>query len=537
MPDDRLDGWKAIGNFLGRDRTTALRWSKQRGLPVHRVPGGRTGTVYALRSELSEWLSKGAETSQNMSTVSKASPRAQWRPTAMLVGGAVVVAAIAGITTWRANAKGDSAIALTVVTAPGGDRITQQFTQALTADLARFANASAGLAVYEQEGTANRTPDYALRTKVESGPQGLSINAWIAAGRDGAIVWSRRTDQASAGEAALRERVAANIVGVLRCSFGTLDGEHSGIKTPELASLLAACQSVMDDDLDQALVRARALTESRPDLAASWAVLAQIAATRAEDGTKPALWSEARSAAARAAKISPDSPCALMAQALTAQDTLNALQVADRALAKYPDNPDFLRLYSGLLFNTGYVHASVDPALQAMRSDPTWLHGRDFAVRRLAADGRFEDAERLQRENERIWPGHPVMVMQRERTAFDRGVATPAQLRIRLVDSMRAYPDEPTAAYTIARLFERLGNRAAALKWLERAPTTGTLQQQSVLFWPDMNGLRTDPAFFGKLAALGLVRLWVARKQWPDFCGEPGLKYSCATEAAKLGIK
>lgn len=61
MQEDRLDGWKAIGNFLNRDRTTALRWAKERHLPVHRIPGGGTSSVYALRSELNVWLSGGGE--------------------------------------------------------------------------------------------------------------------------------------------------------------------------------------------------------------------------------------------------------------------------------------------------------------------------------------------------------------------------------------------------------------------------------------------------------------------------------------------
>ena len=37
----RLDSWKAIAGHLGRDVRTVLRWEKERGLPVHRVPGGR----------------------------------------------------------------------------------------------------------------------------------------------------------------------------------------------------------------------------------------------------------------------------------------------------------------------------------------------------------------------------------------------------------------------------------------------------------------------------------------------------------------
>src|SRR5512146_2114108 len=56
---DRIDGWKAIGQYFGRDRTTVIRWARERGLPVHRIPGGTSGSVYALRSELDAW-SRGA---------------------------------------------------------------------------------------------------------------------------------------------------------------------------------------------------------------------------------------------------------------------------------------------------------------------------------------------------------------------------------------------------------------------------------------------------------------------------------------------
>jgi tetratricopeptide (TPR) repeat protein len=52
---ERIDGWKAIGTHFGRDRTTAIRWANERGLPVRRMPGGKTATVYALRSELDAW--------------------------------------------------------------------------------------------------------------------------------------------------------------------------------------------------------------------------------------------------------------------------------------------------------------------------------------------------------------------------------------------------------------------------------------------------------------------------------------------------
>jgi tetratricopeptide (TPR) repeat protein len=51
----RLDSWKEIALFFGRDERTVNRWEKDLGLPVHRLPGTK-GRVYAFTDELSAWL-------------------------------------------------------------------------------------------------------------------------------------------------------------------------------------------------------------------------------------------------------------------------------------------------------------------------------------------------------------------------------------------------------------------------------------------------------------------------------------------------
>jgi hypothetical protein len=56
----RLDGWKAIAAYLGRDERTAQRW-RLRGLPVHQVPGGKRGTVFAYTQEIDDWLTRQTE--------------------------------------------------------------------------------------------------------------------------------------------------------------------------------------------------------------------------------------------------------------------------------------------------------------------------------------------------------------------------------------------------------------------------------------------------------------------------------------------
>lgn len=54
--DRRLSSWKEIGAFFGKDERTVKRWEAQRGLPVHRIPGGARTTVYAYAGELDRWL-------------------------------------------------------------------------------------------------------------------------------------------------------------------------------------------------------------------------------------------------------------------------------------------------------------------------------------------------------------------------------------------------------------------------------------------------------------------------------------------------
>src|ERR1700691_115193 len=52
----RLDSWKEIAAFFGRDERTVKRWEKERGLPIYRVPGSARGGVFAYAEELAEWL-------------------------------------------------------------------------------------------------------------------------------------------------------------------------------------------------------------------------------------------------------------------------------------------------------------------------------------------------------------------------------------------------------------------------------------------------------------------------------------------------
>ncbi|MGH9312898.1 MAG: hypothetical protein ACRD1S_06830 [Vicinamibacterales bacterium] len=56
---NRLDSWKEIAAYLKRDVSTVQRWEKKEGLPVHRLPHDKLGSVFAFKQELDIWWNRG----------------------------------------------------------------------------------------------------------------------------------------------------------------------------------------------------------------------------------------------------------------------------------------------------------------------------------------------------------------------------------------------------------------------------------------------------------------------------------------------
>jgi len=89
----RLDGWKSIAAYFDRDRTTVIRWARERALPVHRLPGGKTATVYALREELDRWAgpARPEEAQPAVTPMEEAAPRQDTSPSRRWMSSMAVV--------------------------------------------------------------------------------------------------------------------------------------------------------------------------------------------------------------------------------------------------------------------------------------------------------------------------------------------------------------------------------------------------------------------------------------------------------------
>ena len=76
----RLESWKEIAGYLQRDTTTAQRWEKEEGLPVHRHSHKRRSSVYAYPSEIDAWRA-----GRKVVAETAAAPRPAWRIPAFAV--------------------------------------------------------------------------------------------------------------------------------------------------------------------------------------------------------------------------------------------------------------------------------------------------------------------------------------------------------------------------------------------------------------------------------------------------------------------
>jgi hypothetical protein len=64
----KLDSWKEIAEYIGRDVRTAMRWESEMGLPVRRVPGGKRRAVFGLTDEIDAWIqARGKEIPEPLS--------------------------------------------------------------------------------------------------------------------------------------------------------------------------------------------------------------------------------------------------------------------------------------------------------------------------------------------------------------------------------------------------------------------------------------------------------------------------------------
>ncbi len=185
----RLDSWKEIAEYLGRDVRTAMRWAKSQGLPVRRVAGGRGRSVFAFEDEVDEWMSGQSAAESTLpptqpateATVSAAPPRLSRSPSRFAIIGAstglIVLSVGAGVAFRNSGSDSDSPVhvsassdSVRVRDRAGVERVLHRFDPAVQTVFTRTtaqitdidsdtrAEITVGVSYYEEHGRRSIRP-------------------------------------------------------------------------------------------------------------------------------------------------------------------------------------------------------------------------------------------------------------------------------------------------------------------------------------------------------------------------------------------
>src|SRR5690348_10025775 len=235
---DRLDSWKEIASYLGREVRTVQGWEKNEGLPIHRHQHARQGSVYAFKTELDAWRQgrkvMPADSPAPDSPPQDATPAApvRWRPI-LVIGILIVFIAGFGLILRRIIIQSKTE-ASSVVVLPFLDLSPQKdqeyFSDGLTEEiidaLSRVPNLRvvARTSAFSFKGKANDVRqigkqlnvDAVLEGSVRKSGDDLRITAQLNRASDGTHFSSRTYDRKLRDIFTLQREVSQNIAAQLR---------------------------------------------------------------------------------------------------------------------------------------------------------------------------------------------------------------------------------------------------------------------------------------------------------------------------------
>jgi len=445
----RLIGWKAIGQFLRCTERTARRWEADRGMPVHRIPGGGRSSVWASPDELSAWLN--ALPSEVQATL-----RAE-----------------AG-----SDAAADATAAATGAVAPpeGTGRPLPRMLPAAAAFLL-LALIVSGLALWNSARHARTSA-----ARVERGPYDDNLEA-----REIYMTARFELAQRSAGSLLAAQRAFRD----LTQSYPDRAAGWSGLADTYL--LLREFGSMRDEAAyPQAERAARTALALDPKLPDAWLDQAFVA-----------WWWRGDAAAAfqefdTALQLDPSSAKALhwYATALYAHgEYQRALQSIGRARELDPNNRAIVADEAWLRFGSGERATALASLERLVQLDPAFESPHYYLAHVYLITGRDADFLReAKRAAELREQAENLGVLQLAEQRFLSG-GRPAMLE-QLSASEAASCDRGTGSAVVVAEYRALANdRNGMLRWLARAEATHDHNLPTLRGYPEFAPYRSDPEF------------------------------------------
>ncbi len=519
---ERLDSWKDIAAYLGRDVRTLQRWALARRLPVHHLPGGgEKPRVFALKSELDDWMRAGVRQEGEA-------------PASVAVLPFANLAEDAGGQRFGDGLADDLINALVAIPGLRVTARTSSFALSGTGQDARQIGARLG-AAWLVEGSVRRDG------------QRVRVSAQLVSARDGFHAWSDCYDREVTDVFAIQDEIARAIALALKLKLAPT--QPASRPTEDLAAheLWLKGRTISQQYTPSALAEARACYEAAierdPRFARPHFGLAELlfhavqfglttspedvsrareAMTRALElddrfGEAHALngvlrgmldydWAGAETSFRRAFELSPGSSNILLQHAwfhlVPRMRIAEALDEAEQAVALDPLSP-LVRGRFGLVLIVARQYArGVEECRAAVQLAPRlwwlrWFYGTALLMQGSLAQGLEQSRKVYEQVHHPMTVGGMALVY-----GLSRQAKTKAKHLLRELEDISATTYVPPLAFALAclgagddRVFEWLGKAIDA-----RDPAVTQLPSM-----PFYDGIHDDPRFKALLARMNLA--------------------------------
>jgi len=432
----RLDSWKEIATYLGRDVTTVQRWERQEGMPVHRHLHHKRGSVYALSSELDAWRQGRKLRSEDEQGLALEAAGAGGRQTTfprgrrwLILGSSVVVLfAIVSLAYFatRMRAKDASrakirSLAVLPLQNLSGDPSQDYVADGMTEELIGRLSRIHGLRVISRTSTMHfkntqlSVPEIARILAVDAIVEGslvqegrqIRVHAQLIRAATDEHIWAGEYQREYQSILEVQEEVARNIVEQIQLNLTPEDRARLASKPPvdpeAYESYLRGryyFNQRTEDALHKSIASFQQAIARDPAYAPAYSGLAEAYAMLGFRGgfpSKDAL-SSAKKAALTAIELDdalaePHASLAFIAETYE-WDWPAAEREYKQALELNPGYAQAHNWYGGYLTYIGRFNEGVAEAMRARELDPLSLPLNNALAGRLLAAGRYDEALR-----------------------------------------------------------------------------------------------------------------------------------------------
>jgi tetratricopeptide (TPR) repeat protein len=410
--------------------------------------------------------------------------------------------------------------------------------------------------------TTAAAPAYALGGTIQRDGAAIRVITRLVNERSGATLWTDTFNYAGNEVARVPRHIAVDAGNVVRCGLFGASTYYKPLPDAVLRDYMQFCQGHWDAKLTEgrkALVPAQRVVAAVPDFSWGWAAVAgaywKVAMSADSQTVADAARGSGRQAADRAVAIDSRNSEALYIKGvlLDRSDWVGREALFKRAVgARRLDCGCEHHQYGWMLLGVGRTAEAVEQLHQADNMLALYVYTPLTLAQALVVAGKPDEAKPVFDAAIELAPDAAFaqqLTMYKATQLGDVGLLRDPALpfapaiRAALLKGHRAVTSRDEAAKTkavqallalpqdqqdetVARLLADLGAEHDAFRLAARVAIT-EYPGPSLLWYPDMRAILSDPDFPALARQLGLLNYWTTTRTRPDVCNEPASPPFC----------